>query len=71
MQLTEVTTKECEEVREAEHTLVSNKIFKSIGCSNKSQWRDLRGGIMMIQTGIKIRLQTDTKHYRNNVDKLR
>lgn len=37
MQLTEVTTNKCEEVRESEQTLASNEIFKSMGCFNKSQ----------------------------------
>lgn len=37
LQLTEVTMKESEEVRESEHTLVGNKIFKSMGCFKKSQ----------------------------------
>jgi len=39
MQLTEITTKEREEVRESEHTRVSNKVFKSTGCFNKNQQR--------------------------------
>lgn len=48
--------KECEEVRESEHALVGNEIFKSMGCFKNSQQKDLWGGVIMIQIDIKIRL---------------